>query len=88
MKKPLVDKSGWNFAIINGSLAEVFFERRGKVVIFQGFCYVKRLEYKTKKEQRWIDKDTEEVKLKYVKGEYFWLNKPEWAIVETCKIGE
>lgn len=83
-----MDRSGWNFAKVNGRLAEVFFRRRGKNVIFQGFCYVRRAEYKTKREQKWIKEDTEKVKLVYRGGKYEWLNKPEWAVVTTRRIGD
>ena len=81
-----MDESGWNFAKVNGKLAEVFFKRRGKVIVFQAFCYVKKSEYRTKKEQNWIMLDTENVNLKWRDGKVVWLNKPDWAIVRTGKI--
>lgn len=61
----------WCFAIINNKLAEVFFEKKknGKPE-FQNHCYVKKEDYKTKQEQKWIEKDTKKVKLVYRKGEY------------------
>ncbi len=76
----------WNFAKVNGRLAEVFFERRGKNVIFEGYCHVRKSEYKTKREQKWIKEDTEKVRLVYKNGKYEWLNSPEWAMVSTQKI--
>ncbi len=61
----------WCFAKINNRLAEVFFdEGKNGEPLFYGHCYVKREEYKTKKEQKWIDKDIEKVQLAYRKGKY------------------
>lgn len=60
----------WSFATINGKLAEVFFEGNKGKLKFIGHCYVKKSEYKTKKEQSWINKDTEKVRLTYRKGKY------------------
>ena len=60
----------WSFAIINNRLAEVFFERRKGKVIFEGHCYVKKEEYKTKQEQTWIKGDTEKVRLVYRDRKY------------------
>lgn len=65
------DEGGWAFAIINGRLAEFFFDiKKGKLHITYGHCYVKREEYKTKKEQRWIDKDIKHYHFTYRKGKY------------------
>ena len=47
----------WSFAIINGRLAEIFFdEMHGKIkrrrrIKISGHCYVKKEEYKTKKSE-------------------------------------
>ncbi len=61
----------WSFAIINNRLAEVFFDRwKNGRVVFRGHCYVKRSEYKTKQEQKWIDRDTAKVRLVCRKGKY------------------
>jgi hypothetical protein len=61
----------WSFAIINNKLAEIYFERKKNGnVKFIGHCYVKREEYKTKKEQNYIDKDIVCTKLLYRKGDY------------------
>ena len=60
----------WCFAIINGRLAEVYFEKsRGKVK-FHSHCYVKRSEYKTRAELQAIDEDIKKVKLSYRNGVY------------------
>ena len=60
----------WCFTIINSRLAEIFFEKKGKSVKFLGHCYVKKEEYKTRQEQRWIAEDTKRVRLRYQKRKY------------------
>ncbi len=60
----------WSFAIINGKLAEIYFEKKNGKVKFLGHCHVKRSEYKTKSEIKAIQLDTEKVKLSYQKGKY------------------
>lgn len=71
MKKQKEDGSFWAFAIINGRLAEFDFEvKNGKFRMSRGHCYVKREEYKTKKEQRWIDGDIKHYRFTYRKGKY------------------
>ena len=64
----------WCFAIINGRLAEIFFEKKRNKIEFLGHCYVKKEEYKTKKEQKMITEDTKKFKFSYRKGEYKPLN--------------
>lgn len=65
------DGSFWAFALINGRLAEFHYEViKGKSYITYGHCYVKRNEYKTKYEQRWIDKDTEKNRFTYRHKQY------------------
>ena len=62
----------WSFAIVNGKLAEVFFDRKknGSPVIL-GFCYVKKSEYKTKREHKMIAVDTKKYHITYRKKKYF-----------------
>lgn len=55
----------WCFAIVNGRLAEIFYDDKKRI---NGHCYVNRKDYKTKKEQKWIEQDTK--KLRFV-----WRNK-------------
>lgn len=60
----------WCFAIVNGRLAEIFFDEvKGKPRI-RGHCYVKKEEYQTKQEQRWIGKDTVKFRFTWRKGKY------------------
>ena len=61
---------GWCFALINGKLAEIFFDKKGKKILFEGHCFVEEEEYKTKQEKSWIKKDTSKYQFKYKSGEY------------------
>lgn len=56
----------WCFALVNGRLAEVFFdnEKKSEPKIF-GHCYVRKEEYKTKREQKMIENDTNRFQLSY-----------------------
>ena len=60
----------WAFALINNRLVEIFFEKRGKTIVMQGHCYVKRSEFTTKKEQKDINTDIKKHVLSYRKGRY------------------
>ena len=57
---------GWCFALVNGRLAEIFFDkkRRGDNRIW-AHCYVRKEEYKTKREQQQIKQDTARVRFSY-----------------------
>lgn len=59
-------ESFWQFALVNGRLAEVFFEK-GRIC---GYCYVEASEYKTKQEKQQIKSDTEKLQLTFRKGIY------------------
>ena len=55
----------WCFALVNGRLAELYFEkRRGKPVIL-GHAYVQESDFKTIREQRYIAADTKKYRLTY-----------------------
>ncbi len=62
---------GWCFAFVNNRLAEIYFDEtiNGKPK-FWGHCYIKKEEYKTKKEQKWIAQDTKKVRLTYKNKKY------------------
>lgn len=61
---------GWCFAIINNRLAEIFFEKKkGKANIW-AHCYVKKSEYKTKREQKMIAQDTKKCRFVYRNKKY------------------
>ncbi len=49
---------GWQFAIVNGRLAEIFFDDTGNNTRhIWGHCYVEKGTYTKKYEQKWIEKD-------------------------------
>ncbi len=60
----------WSFAFINGRLAEIFFEPKGKRQAIFGHCYVDRREYKTKMEQKMIDADIKRLRFTYRNKKY------------------
>ena len=60
----------WCFAVVNGKLAEIYFEKKRNDYHFLGHCYVKKKEYTTMRENRWIDIDTKRLKFSYRKGVY------------------
>ena len=60
----------WCFAIVNGKLAEIFFERKKGKLKFLGHCYVKKSEHKTIQELKWIKKDSEKFNFNYRNGKY------------------
>ena len=60
----------WCFAILNGRLAEIHFKKTIRGPRIFGHCYVKKSEYKSKKEQRMIKEDTAKVNLVYRNGKY------------------
>ncbi len=55
----------WSFGIINGKLAEIYFEKKkGKFLPF-GHAYVKASEYTNRREKTWIQEDTKRIKFVY-----------------------
>jgi len=64
----------WSFAIVNGKLAEISYDemKDGSRKIF-GHCYVKASEYNTKREKRWIEKDTKTMRFSWRKKQYEYL---------------
>lgn len=62
---------GWCFAKVNNKLAEIFFDddKPLKSKIF-GHCYIKREEYKTKREQKMIDEDIKKVRVVFRNKKY------------------
>lgn len=68
-KKPeIVFGDGWSFALVNGKLAEVYFDKKYGI---WSHCYIKKDEYKMKREQEWIKADTGKYQFTYRKGYYF-----------------
>lgn len=60
----------WSFALVNNQLAEIYFEKKKEKIKFLGHCYVKRSEFKTEKEQKWIEEDIAKHQFAYRKGTY------------------
>lgn len=60
----------WCFAKINNKLAEIYFDETKKSPKIWGHCYVKKEEYKTKKEREWIKEDTVKFRFEYKNMKY------------------
>lgn len=60
----------WCFAIVNNKLAEIYFDEGKRGPKIWGFCYVKKEEYESKQEQKWIKGDTAKLRFVYRKGKY------------------
>ena len=58
--------TGWCFAIVNGKLAEIYFDKKRGV---WGHCYVKRDEF-NKRENRQIDTDIKKYLFSYRNRHY------------------
>ena len=62
---------GWCFALVNNKLAEIYFdETQHNQIKIRGHCYVDQKEYKTKKEQKWIEQDTKKFRVVYRNKKY------------------
>ena len=64
----ITNSMSWCFALINNKLAEIFLDDEKKGI--NGYCYVDRNRYKTKKEQKWIETDTKIHQYSYRKNIY------------------
>lgn len=60
----------WCFGIVNQRLAEIYFYKKDGQINVRGHCYVKKEDYKTKQEQKWIKQDIEMVKFAYRNKKY------------------
>ena len=72
----------WSFAIVNGKLSEIFYNKskKGKVKMI-GFCHVNKSDYKTRKEQEYILKDTAKFRLTFRKNIYKQIGKVDnWKL--------
>lgn len=68
----------WCFAIVNNRLAELFFDKKKNKIKIIGHCYVKASEYKTKTEQKWVEKDTGNIRLSFYENSYTAKNPKLW----------
>jgi len=60
----------WSFAIINGRLAEIYFERKKGKLFINAHCYVEAKEYKTAQEKAQIKQDTKMARFTYRNKKY------------------
>ena len=61
----------WSFAIINGKLGEIYFEKtKNGQTKFLGHCYIAEGECITKQEQKCIDADTKKSRIVYRNKKY------------------
>ena len=61
----------WCFAIVNNKLAEIYFDKnKNNQNKIQSHCYIKKDDYKSKQEQKWIDKDVKKMKVVYRNKKY------------------
>ena len=60
----------WCFAKVNNKLAEIYFDETKRGPKIRGHCYVKKSEFKTKSEQKWIKEDTAEFRFVYRNRKY------------------
>lgn len=65
-KNPIEFNDGWCFAIVNGRLAEISFDKKYGVF---AHCYIDRKKY-NKSEQKMIDLDIKKYKFVYRNGFY------------------
>ena len=67
----------WCFAIVNGKLAEIYFDKKkNDQPKIWGHCCVKRKDYKTKQEQKWVDEDAKQGKVIYKNKKYKLIASP------------
>ncbi len=60
----------WCFAKVNHKLAEIYFKKQLRKPKILGHCLVKKSEYKTKKELKWIEEDIKKFQFIYKTGKY------------------
>lgn len=65
-KESIKFNDGWCFAIVNGRLSEIHFDKKYGIY---AHCYVKREEY-NKREQKMIESDIKRYQFVYRKGYY------------------
>lgn len=60
----------WSYALINGRLAEIYFDKIGEKIFFKGNCYVRARDTFTKREVRAIQHDINHTQLTYYRKKY------------------
>ena len=61
----------WCFAIVNNKLAEIYFDKKkNNQPKIWGHCYIKKKDYNTKQEKKWVDEDSKQGKVIYRNKKY------------------
>lgn len=64
----------WCFAIVNNRLSEIFFEKSKNKLNIIGHTYVKKSEYETVGEKKWMDTETKKLRFLYKNKKYIQLS--------------
>ena len=65
-------RMGWSFAMVNNRLAEIYFDhKKNGDPIMHAHCYVKKVDFKTERDQRHIEIDTKRYRFTYRNKKYF-----------------
>lgn len=62
--------SYWSYALINGRLAEIYFDKKGDKIVFEGHSYISPKETFTKIEARALEHDIQHTQLTYYRKHY------------------
>lgn len=60
----------WSYALINGRLAEIYFDKKGGKIVFEGHSYISPTETFTKVEARALEHDIQTTQLTYYAKHY------------------
>ncbi len=69
-KQKTTGETFWSFALINGRLADIYFEAGKGLAGISGHGYINRESYKTKYEQKMIETDIKKYNLTYRNKKY------------------
>ena len=76
----------WCFAIVNGRLAEIYFDKTKHGLAMCGHCYVDKESF-SKREQKMIDKDISRFLITYRNNRYYDRVHKKWFIkAETSRL--
>jgi len=74
----------WCFAVVNGRLAEIYFDKTKHELAMWGHCYVDRETF-SKMEQKMINKDTSRFRITYRNKRYYDQVKKKWFVESNNK---
>ena len=60
----------WSYALINGRLAEIYFDKIGEKTFFKGHCYIRASDSFTQREARALQYDVNHTQLSYYRKKY------------------